>query len=161
MKPTDVKTNDLSKFTGIQEIDLDLIKQLSSPDFYQDMKPAEGAQEAVEILSRFGPIISVTRRPQSTRMVTRACATRDFGSGISEIFHQRNAPKIARALKASMAVEDNPEIAKNFADSRILTFHPISGYSNQVRTTSFLRPCRGLLDAAKMYESLFTQSSEG
>ena len=159
MKPSDVTTNDLAHFTGIQEIDIDLVKQLSNPEFYMDMKPAEGAHEAVAILSKFGRIVSVTRRPQSTRMVTRSCATRDFGDGVAEIFHQRNAPKIARALRVSMVVEDNPEIAKKFAESRILTYHPVSQYSRGVRDTFFLKSCRDFLDAARNYEKAFDRTS--
>lgn len=159
MKPSEVTTNDLSKFTGIPEIDIDLVKQLSNPEFYQDMKPKEGAQEAIAILSRFGSIVSVTRRPGVARMVTRSSATRDFGDAIKEIYHQRNAPKIARALKVSMAVEDNPAIASELAASRILTFHPLSKYSSGVKVTSFLKPCEDLLDAARMYEKAFTRTS--
>lgn len=159
MKPSDVTTNDLSKFTGIQEIDIDLVKQLSNPEFYLEMKPKEGAREALSILRRFGTIISVTRRPRVSRMVTRACATRDFGDDIKEIFHQRNAPKLARTLRASMVVEDNPLLAKQISENRVLTFHPVSQYSGAVRGTFFLKPCKDLLDAAQMYEKAFTRTS--
>jgi 5'(3')-deoxyribonucleotidase len=159
MKPSDVTTNDMARFTGIQEIDIDLVKQLSNPDFYLEMKPKEGVQEALAILGRFGRVVSVTRRPGVARMATRVAATRDFGDAIKEIYHQRNAPKIARALKVSMVVEDNPKIAEEFASSRILTFHPVSQYSGGLKRTSYLKTCKDLLDAAKMYEQAFTRTS--
>jgi 5'(3')-deoxyribonucleotidase len=159
MKPGEVTTNDLSRFTGVKEIDIDLVKQISNPDFYLDMQPMEGAWEAVEILSQFGDIVSVTRRPSPTRMVTRMCATRDFGPYIKDIFHQRNGPKVARHLRASCVVEDNPTLAEEYAASRIVTFVPSSQYSKGIKVSRYLKTCDSLLDMAKQYEQAYTKTS--
>lgn len=154
-------TNDLSQLTEYPEVNYDLVKQLSNPEFYMDMKPMEGAWEAVELLSKYGNIISVTRRPGVVRMATRMCATRDFGPYIKEIYHQRNAPKIARHLKASLVVEDNPKIAEQFAASKIVTFVPTSPYTRGVAASRYLKPCENLLQVAQQYDKAYSQTSYG
>jgi 5'(3')-deoxyribonucleotidase len=159
MTPAQVTTNDLSKFTGIPEIDIDLVKQLNNPDFYLDMKPREGAWEAVEILSKFGSVVSITRRPPAARTVTRMCATRDFGPHIKEILHQKNGPRVAKAIRASVVVEDNPKMAEEYAKKRILTFVTSSPYATSIKVSRFLRPCADLLEMAKQYEQAYTQTS--
>lgn len=154
-----VTTTNLATFTGVKEIDIDLIKQLKNPDFYQDMKPFDHAWEALTILSKYGNIVSITRRPANTRMITRICATRDFGPYIKEIYHQKNGPKAARALKASLVVEDNPDVAEQYASGRIVTFCPIQSYSKPLTTTRFLKPCLDLLQVAKEYDSSYSRTS--
>jgi 5'(3')-deoxyribonucleotidase len=152
-------TNDLSKLTEYPEVNYDLVRQISNPEFYMEMKPTEGAWEAVELLSKYGNIISVTRRPPVTRMATRMCATRDFGPYIKEIYHQKNGPKVARHLKASLVVEDNPQIAAQYANSKIVTFTPVSPYSSIGESSRYLKRCDNLLDVAKMYDAAYSKTS--
>lgn len=151
-------TNDLSQLTDYPEVNYDLVRQINNPEFYMEMNPVEGAWEAVEILSKYGNIVSVTRRPAVTRMATRMCATRDFGPYIKDIFHQRNGPKVARHLKASLVVEDNPTIAEQYAASKILTFVPRSPYDRGVTTSRYLKPCDNLLQVAKQYDAAYSQT---
>jgi len=161
MPRSKVTTNNLSCFTGVKEIDVDLLKQLHNPEFYQEMKPVDGAWEALELLSKYGNIISITRRPQNTRMTTRICATRDFGPFVKEIFHQKNGPKVARSLKAKLVIDDNAETATEYSKSKIITYCVLSGYSKSIRKTQFLRPCFNILEAAKDYDKQYSQISEG
>lgn len=156
-----VTTTNMAAFTGIKEIDVDLLKQLNNPDFYQEMKPFDYSWEALNILSKYGNIITITRRPANTRMITRICATRDFGPFIKDIYHQKNGPKAARALKASLVVEDNPEVAEQYASGRIVTFCPIHSYYKPVSTSRFLKPCRDILQVAKEYDAAYSQTSLG
>jgi len=154
-------TNNLAHLTEHPEVNWDLVKQLSNPNFYMDMKPMEGAWEAVELLSKYGNIVSITRRPSASRMATRMCATRDFGPYIKDIFHQKNGPVLAGKLKASLVVEDNPEIASQYAAKKIVTFVPTSPYLSGVRVSRYLKTCDSLLQVAKTYDESYSKTSLG
>lgn len=154
LRPGDIHQYNVANLTGVKEIDEDLLFQIrKNPEFYLTMEPLPGAQRALRRLKQYGTLIVVSNRPAMMRATSLLTLARDFpddttldGLPFRSVHLQDKTRKyrIARAMGAEWAVDDNPTIAEEYAKHRVVCF--LVNAFRSYRPHRYIKPVGSLTD---------------
>lgn len=150
----EVHTRNMCQLTNSSEINQDIAKQIHNPEFYLDMKVMPGAREALYRLARIAKLVVISNRPTHLKQTTELCLARDFPnkdltrSIFSSVHLVKSVPKWRRAqqLGARYAIEDNPDIAEQYAEHRICCF--LLGSGSGYRPSRYVKGVSSLSEVA-------------
>lgn len=130
LKYQDFTSYNLHKIIPIsQEEELKLFLEYDNSDYYLEIKPIEGAIEAINQLKQNHQLIIMTARPQNQEKQIRAWLKKNK-INISEIFFIRKeygAPsktkgEYCKELNVDILIEDNIDYAKTCIENNIQVF---------------------------------------
>ena len=158
-----ITSTNMAYFTDDEEINRDLINQLSDSHFYDSMKPIDCAWEALNLLRTMGPVIAITKRKLKMLNVTTCTLVRDFGDliisnkGPNTLYFYNDGPDRARRLGVTTMMEDSFEMAKKYAKKGILTYHVggLFGTGGRQYFSAWLRSVKDVLEAAKDVKHIY------
>ena len=163
MSPDELKSGQWNRMTGIEEVDRDLCEvQLRNPEMFLKMEPMPGALRALLDLRMYGRLILVCNRMTHMREVTYLVCARDFGvddSPTGSVFDEIHCYphtkkwKAAKAKGATWALDDNPNIALEYAQHGVCCF--LIGGKPTNRPSRFLKVARDIRDVVNYFERSF------
>jgi 5'(3')-deoxyribonucleotidase len=159
--PSRIKVYNPACLTGIREIDLELVKQVQNPEFFLEMKPFSDTYKSLYRLRKHSRLIVVSNRAAHLRQVSYMTVERDFPSEdfpddevFMELHLQKSTPKhrIAKARGATWAIDDNPNVAEEYAKHKIVCF--LLGARRSFRPHTYIKPVNSLSEVADFFDNI-------
>lgn len=113
---------------GTREQAIEVVHDFFSSDRFADVRPVQGAVEAIEVLSRQHGLVIVTARPKSIEDETRRWVAGHFGESFQGVHLANHFSKegeelkkssICRQLEVDLMIEDSLEHAEDCAERGI------------------------------------------
>ncbi len=130
--PDDCIYYDLEKvWGGTKERAIEIVSDFYKTEQFRRIRPTEGAQQAVKVLSARKELRVVTSRPSFIEDITREALREHFGEAFTDVFfngqygtHSSGLDKSGYCLKNGIFVilEDNVDIAEKCARKGIRAF---------------------------------------
>ena len=159
LRREDIRSFNVASLTGIQKVDLDLVAQIKNPEFYLKLQPLPRAYEMLLQLQQYGDLVAISNRPNVVLQATYLTCVRDFewdasstGSVFRYIHVGSRTPKHknARACGAAWAIDDNPEIAMDYAKHRVCCF--LVGQRQLQQPSRYIKRVGDLSDVVTFFE---------
>lgn len=172
LKESEVYEFHLARLTGNDEVNRDLIAQITLHDEYENrvspilyteyVKMYPWAEAAIARLKTRGDIAFCTSRPRSLSNLTRRQMQCDLGDLFGpEVPFTMNANKVKatqilrREYRSVFAFEDNLKQAERYIHAKIPTYLMKFSYNAQARENWWLRLAENLQDAVDAYEKMY------
>lgn len=158
LRPEQILSANVSTWPIPEEAARDLVAQVRDPLFYARIRAYDDAVDPVHQMAGFAHLVAATSRPPASRAVTVEALSRDFRHCLSpHVYMGGRTPKwkVAKLVRARMAIEDNLEEALNHIRHGVRVCLIRRPYTPEVPRVPFLKVVDTLAEAATHCEQLY------